>query len=181
MTGWVLSSLSFLLSLLTGGHEISPEAIALLFVKEILGGIIMGFLLGWIGFFMLKQVDQYQVEVLITLALVTGGYALSLKCHISGPIAIVITGLMIGNDGRKLAMSEKTRQHLDTFWELIDEILNAILFVLIGLEVFVISITGKFLILGCIAIPVVLFVRFYLYQHSGNIIEEMDQIKPEYH
>ncbi|MBU0992842.1 MAG: sodium:proton antiporter [Proteobacteria bacterium] len=149
-----------LLSLAAGGHDVSPQAIAILFAEEVIGGILMGLALGWTGFYLLKQVDQYQVEILITLALVTGGYALSLKFHLSGPIAIVIAGLMIGNNGRKLAMSEKTRQHLDAFWELIDEILNAVLFVLIGLEVLVISITGPFLIMGAIAIAVVLFARF---------------------
>ena len=149
-----------LLSMAQGGHDVSVAGVAILFIEEVLGGIVMGFALGWVGFHMLKQVDQYQVEILITLALVTGGYALSLNLHLSGPIAVVITGLMIGNSGRRLAMSQTTRHHLDTFWELVDEILNALLFVLIGLEVLVISINATYLALGAIAIPIVLFARF---------------------
>lgn len=149
-----------ILSLLSGGHDVSASGISLLFAKEVIGGVLMGLILGWGGFLMLRRVDQYQVEILITLALVTAGYALSLNFHLSGPIAVVVIGLMVGNSGRKLAMSEKTRQHLDMFWELIDEILNAVLFVLIGLDVLVISVTAKNLMFGVIAIPVALFARF---------------------
>ncbi len=149
-----------LLSLLSGGHDISVSGIGFLFAKEVVGGILVGLGIGWIGYIMLKKVDQYQVEILITLALVTSSYALSLNLHLSGPIAVVVIGLMIGNNGRKFAMTEKTRQHLDMFWELIDEILNAILFVLIGLEVLVISVTMKNLMFGLMAIPVSLIARF---------------------
>jgi len=105
-------------------------------------------------------VDNYQVEVLITLALVMGGYALANAIHVSGPIAMVVAGIFIGNRGRLFAMSEKTREHLDSFWELIDEILNAVLFLLIGLEILVLTIKGNYLIAGLIMIPVVLLARF---------------------
>ncbi len=149
-----------LLGLASGEYEFSINRVILLFLKEVLGGIILGLVLGWISFQALKRVDEYPVEILITLALVTGGYSLAMNLHTSGPITIVVAGLMIGNQGRRLAMSNITRDHLDTFWELIDEILNAVLFVLIGLEVLVISLKGKFIILGCIAIPVVLLSRF---------------------
>ncbi len=149
-----------LLGMASGGHEIEIGHAVLLFIEEVFGGIVLGLLLGWIAFHALKRVDDYQVEILITLALVAGGYALALKLHTSGPIAIVIAGLMIGNHGRRLAMSKLTRQHLDTFWELVDEILNAVLFVLIGLEVIVISFTGRYLLMGCVAIPIVLLARF---------------------
>jgi CPA1 family monovalent cation:H+ antiporter len=100
------------------------------------------------------------VEVLITLALVAGGYALANALHISGPLAIVVAGLLIGNHGRALAMSLVTREHLDTFWELVDEILNAVLFVLIGLEMVVLALTQKYLLAGIMAIPLVLLARF---------------------
>jgi CPA1 family monovalent cation:H+ antiporter len=143
-----------------GGHEVSLAKVSMLFCVEVFGGALLGFVLGWIGFYFIKQVDEYQVEIMMTLALVTGGYAASLSLHVSGPIAIVIIGIMMGNKGRSLAMSEKTRQHLDTFWELIDELLNAVLFVLIGLEVLVISIRGTYLFFGLLAIPVVLFARW---------------------
>jgi CPA1 family monovalent cation:H+ antiporter len=116
-------------------------------------------LLGWVGFIMLKSVDNYQVEVLITLALVTGGYALALSMHTSGPLAIVVAGLFIGNHGRKFAMSDRTREHLDMFWELVDETLNSVLFVLIGLELLVVFLTGSYIIAGLFAIVIVLFAR----------------------
>ena len=108
---------------------------------------------------MLKNVDEYTVEILLTLALVSGGYALASVIHTSGPIAIVVAGLMIGNHGRMYAMSETTREHLDNFWELIDEILNAVLFVWIGLEVLVLSFTWDHLWAGLLAIPLILISR----------------------
>jgi CPA1 family monovalent cation:H+ antiporter len=109
---------------------------------------------------MLKSVDNYQVEVLITLAVVTGGFALADTLHISGPIAIVVAGLFIGNHGRLLAMSDRTRDHLDTFWELVDEVLNAVLFVLIGLEVLVLTFNGMYFVAGLLMIPILLITRF---------------------
>jgi len=105
------------------------------------------------------EVDSYQVEVLITLALVMGGYALATALHVSGPIAVVVAGLLIGNQGRLLAMSDRTREHLDNFWELLDEVLNAVLFVLIGLELLVLSFSGEYLLAAVLAIPIVLFSR----------------------
>jgi len=153
-----------LLSLAGAGHgshgEVNAMSIATLFIQEAIGGAIFGFVIGYIAFRMLASIDNYQVEVLITLGLVLGGYALASELHLSGPIAIVVAGLIIGNEGRKYAMSDKTREHLDNFWELIDEILNAMLFVLIGLEVLVLSINMQYLLAGLIMIPVVLLIRF---------------------
>jgi CPA1 family monovalent cation:H+ antiporter len=147
-----------------GGHgahgEVNALSIATLFAQEAIGGAIFGFVIGYITFRMLASIDNYQVEVLITLGLVLGGYALASAIHVSGPIAIVIAGLLIGNKGRKYAMSDKTREHLDNFWELIDEILNAMLFVLIGLEVLVLTFNTQYLWAGIIMIPVVLIIRF---------------------
>jgi len=100
------------------------------------------------------------VEILLTLALVTGGYALATALHLSGPIAIVVAGLLIGNHGRSFAISDHTRQNLDMFWELIDEILNAMLFLFIGLEVLLLAFNGKLLLAGLLAIPVLLFARW---------------------
>ncbi len=134
--------------------------VVLLFVEEVLGGALLGILLGFGAYLMLKSVDNYQVEILITLALVMGGYELANLLHTSGPIAVVVAGLLIGNQGRRLAMSEKTREHLDAFWDLVDELLNAILFVLIGLEVLVLSFQSAYLKAGLVAIPLVLFARF---------------------
>jgi len=105
-------------------------------------------------------VDNYQVEILLTLAIATGGYALADSLHLSGPIAIVCAGLLIGNQGRHLGMSEETRHRMDVFWELIDEILNALLFVLIGLEVLIVRISPSFLWAVLFIILVVLASRF---------------------
>lgn len=148
------------LELATGQQEISFNHISLLFITEAIGGAIYGFIIGYIAYMALKSIDDYQVEVLITLALVTGGYALAQHLHISGPIAIVVAGLMIGNHGRRLAMSEKTRKRLDDFWELIDEILNALLFLLIGVELLLIHISQSYIIASLIIIPTVLIARF---------------------
>lgn len=142
-----------------GGHAVTFQHIASLFLQEALGGVIFGLGIGYLTFRLLRSVDNYQVEVLLTLALVVGGYALATAWHLSGPIAIVVAGLLIGNHGRRLAMSSKTREHLDTFWELVDEILNAVLFVLIGLEVLLLTFSRDLLLAGILAIPTLLLAR----------------------
>ena len=141
------------------GHKFSPGHIAHLFTEEVLGGIAVGLVFGWLAYKLLKSVDNYQVEILLTLALVMGVYAISSKLNFSGPIAIVVAGLLIGNHGRHFAMSEKTRQNLDMFWELIDEILNSLLFVLIGIELIIIRLSPGHIIAGMIAVVIVLFSR----------------------
>jgi len=142
------------------GTSMSASHIAGLFLEEAVGGAIFGFVIGWIVYRLLKSVDNYRVEVLLTLALVMGGYALAAVIHVSGPIAVVVAGLFIGNHGRRFAMSDTTRQNLDTFWELIDEVLNALLFVLIGLEILVLTFTRQLFIAGLLAIPAILFARW---------------------
>lgn len=149
-----------------GGHgdghsEMDAMGIATLFVQEAVGGAIFGLIIGYIAYRMLATIDNYQVEILLTLALVFGGHALAVALHLSGPIAIVVAGLLIGNEGRKMAMSDKTREHLDNFWELIDEILNAVLFVLIGLEVLLLTFLPQYVWAGLIMIPTVLAIRFF--------------------
>ena len=150
-----------LLDVVTGHAEVTFGSIAGLFLQEAVGGAAFGLVVGYLAFLMLRQVEDYQVEILITLALVTGGYALANALHLSGPIAIVVAGLLIGNHGRTLAMSASTRDHLDTFWELVDEILNAVLFVLIGLELLVLPFDRSVVLLALLAIPTVLFARFF--------------------
>ena len=150
-----------ILGIATGQNEPTVSAITNLFVIEVLGGLGIGFALGLVAFLMLRSIDQYQVEILITLALVTGGYSLAQHLHTSGPLAMVVAGLMIGNHGRILAMSPKTEEHLDSFWELIDEILNAILFLVIGLEILVLAFQTSHLLFGIIAIPLTLGVRMF--------------------
>ncbi|MBW2060415.1 MAG: sodium:proton antiporter [Deltaproteobacteria bacterium] len=149
-----------LLGIATGEHEVNFSELSLFFLEEGVGGIVYGFLLGLLAYYVLKSVDNYQLEILITLAVVTGGYALALTMHTSGPLAIVVAGLFVGNRGRRFAMSAKTREHLDTFWEMVDEILNAMLFVLIGLEILILTLSGWYLVAGCLAILVVLLARF---------------------
>jgi CPA1 family monovalent cation:H+ antiporter len=149
-----------ILAVATGKSSPDPAEIGLLFLKEAVGGIVVGLVLGWIVYRMLRSVDAYQVEVLLTLALVSGGYALAEVLHVSAPIAMVAAGLLIGNHGRSFAMSDRTRDHLDTFWELIDEFLNAILFMLIGMEIIVLALDLPLVLAGLLAIGCVLIGRF---------------------
>lgn len=142
-----------------GGEQIEIWDVALLITEEVGGGILLGLALGYLGFRLLGSIDHYQTEVLLTLALVMGGYSLAAAVHFSGPLAMVVAGLFIGNKGRNSAMSEVTADYVDKFWELIDEILNALLFVLIGLEFLLIPFEMRFLVAGFIAIAVVLMVR----------------------
>jgi len=142
------------------GQRASAAHIGLLFLEQALGGAVFGFVMGWIAYVLLKSVDNYRVEMMLTLALVMGGYALASVIHVSGPIAVVVAGLFIGNQGRRFAMSDTTRENLDAFWALIDEILNALLFVMIGLEILVLSITHDLLFAGLLAIPVILLARW---------------------
>ena len=148
-----------LLGIATGAHKASVGEISFLFLQEAIGGAVCGFVFGYLVYQLLLRVDNYQVEVLMTLALVMGGYAFADAFHLSGPIAMVVAGLLIGNQGRLLAMSESTQQHLDIFWELIDEVLNAVLFVLIGLEILILTFTWDYFGVGLIMIPVVLLAR----------------------
>ena len=149
-----------LLEMATGHHTTYiPDAISL-FATETIGGAIFGLVIGWIAYRILKSIDNYQIEILVTLSLVTGGYALASAINISGPIAIVVAGLLIGNHGRKLAMSEVTRNNLDMFWELIDVILNSVLFVLMGLELLVLQLSLTHVLAAVAAIFIVLLSRF---------------------
>ena len=148
-----------LVGLAAGQAEASVISVGKLFLVEVGGGIFLGGVIGYVAYWMLKTIDNYQVEILITLALVTGGYQLAASWHLSGPLAMVVAGLMIGNHGRLMAMSDTTRDHLDLFWELVDEILNALLFLLIGLEIFVLTWSGQAFSAGLVLIVVVLASR----------------------
>ena len=149
-----------ILGIATAGEEATVLHVAELFAVEVLGGLAYGAVVGYLTYRMLKSVDHYQVEILLTLALVTGGYALAQRLHISGPLAMVVAGLLVGNHGRAFAMSEKTQARLDSFWELVDEFLNAILFVLIGVEVVILELAPGFLIAGVLLIPLILLARW---------------------
>ncbi|GMR07812.1 MAG: sodium:proton antiporter [Gammaproteobacteria bacterium] len=167
-----------ILGIATGGQEVNAMNITILFLEEAVGGIILGFVLGSMAFYLLKDVDNYPVEILLTLALVMGGYSLAIAIHTSGPITMVVAGLLIGNHGRRYAMSDKTREHLDTFWELVDEILNAVLFVLIGFELLIISFSPSSIYAGLLAIPVVLLARFLSVSFPIKLMSLKQQFSP---
>jgi CPA1 family monovalent cation:H+ antiporter len=149
-----------LMQLALGNSNVTPGSVALLFIEEAVGGAVLGLVIGVLAYQMLKRVNNYQVEVIITLALVMGGYALADRIHTSGPIAMVVAGLLIGNHGRTYAMSDNTRERLDDFWELMDEIMNALLFMLMGLEMLILPFTTALLIAGLAAIVIALFARW---------------------
>ena len=144
----------------SGSNALDLGDITFLFLREALGGAVLGLGAGAVAFWTLRSIDEYNLEVIITLALVTVTYEVAHMLHTSGLIAVVASGLLIGNHGTRLAMSETTREHLTNFWTLIDEILNAVLFLLIGLEVIIISITPSLMWVSLIAIPLVLGARF---------------------
>ncbi|WP_022826035.1 cation:proton antiporter [Hymenobacter norwichensis] len=149
-----------LLQIAEAGREAATfSVISKLFLREVFGGIILGIALGYVTYWALRTIDNYKVEVLITLALVMGGTALAASLHTSAPLAIVVAGLIVGAKARQMGMSDETRDYLDKFWELLDEVLNAVLFVLIGLEMLVLHITRTTLIIGVITIAVVLVGR----------------------
>ncbi|TDN38738.1 sodium:proton antiporter [Hymenobacter sp. UV11] len=143
-----------------GTDKATPGLIGQLFLQEAAGGLVLGAALGYAAFWALRSIDNYQVEVLITLALVMGGTALATALHTSGPLAMVVAGLIVGDKGRELGMSDVTREYLDKFWEMLDEILNAVLFVLIGLKMLVLHISSTTLLVGLVAIVVVLAARW---------------------
>jgi monovalent cation:H+ antiporter, CPA1 family len=142
-----------------GGGDFSLFHAGELFLVEAVGGAVLGLIVGWIAYRAMKAIDDYSVEVMITLATVMGGYALASALHVSGPVAMAVAGLLIGNHGVSYAMSEITRDHLLKFWALIDDILNAILFLLIGLEGIVLAERLGLLWLGALTIPLVLMAR----------------------
>lgn len=148
-----------LLMLLLSGEQVDAAHVAIIFAEEAIGGIIFGLILGGLGYYLVSTIDNYKVEVLITLALVMGGYGLAMYLHTSGPIAVVVAGLLTGNVLREHAMSDRTRQSVDDFWELIDEILNVILFALIGLEILIIPFDAQWFVAALLLIIVVVSVR----------------------
>lgn len=136
-------------------------SVAWLFAKEGIGGLLLGAFLGFTASRVLKKIDDYKVSVLITLSIVMGGFLIAKSLHVSSPLAMVVAGLIIGNYGKKVAMSEMTKDYLEKFWELIDEILNAILFLFIGFELLLLPNLEKQLLIGLVTILIVLFARIF--------------------
>jgi len=143
------------------GGEISFGNIAELFLIEVVGGIALGLAIGWITYRLLKSIDDYDIEVIITLAAVMGGTMIAQHFHLSAPLAMVTAGLIVGTDTvRESSMSEITEQYVDKFWELIDILLNTMLFVMIGMEILVLTFNGKYILAGFIIIPILLVARY---------------------
>ena len=142
-----------------GIENISVWKIIWLFVREAGGGLLFGWLLGYIGYLALRSIDNYVVEVMVTLAIVMGGYSLAEIIHVSGPLSMVVAGIITGNKSMDVVASDVTRDYIGKFWELIDEVMNAVLFLLIGFEMLIIPFNVTLLFLGCIAIVIVLFAR----------------------
>jgi CPA1 family monovalent cation:H+ antiporter len=151
---------ALLLDMLANGDAPAPQSVAELLAHEAGGGIAFGLVLGYLTYLLLKSIDHYGVEVLVTIAAVMGGSTLASRLHVSGPLAMVVAGLVVGNYGRSHAMSETTRRYVDLFWELLDDMLNAVLFLLIGLEAAVIAFAPQLLAAGVAAIALTLAARW---------------------
>jgi CPA1 family monovalent cation:H+ antiporter len=149
-----------LLGIVTGSTEPTFTSVALLLLTEIVGALLLGLLLGYLAFFMLKGVDSYPVEIIITMALATAGYSLAERVHVSAPLTVVVAGLVIGNHGARIAMSERTREHLFSFWDLVDEVLNLVLFGLVGLQLLGFDAEEVAWPAAVLLVPVVLLARF---------------------
>ena len=167
---------TLLLGMATGAEDVSVPGAGRLFAVEALGGATLGMAAGWTAFLALRSIDDHNLEVLITLALVMGGYALAHSFGVNGPIAMAVAGLIIGNHGRRFAMSNNTRDHVNKFWSLIDETLNAVLFLLIGVEVVVILEDWRLVLIGVAAIPITLAARalsvgapMLVLKHGGSL------------
>jgi CPA1 family monovalent cation:H+ antiporter len=146
-----------------GGHGPGAETelvdIAVLFVEEVAGGALLGLAAGYAAYRMMRSIDHFPLEVLITVALVLGTYSLAGALHVSGPIAVVVAGILTGNHGKRMAMSDATADHVASFWTLNDEILNAVLFLLIGMEVLAVNLEPSHLLAGALLVPVCLLAR----------------------
>lgn len=161
---------TIVVAIAVGGEHgsVGPEDVLELFIREAVGGAVLGVVAGYAGYRAMRTINEYSLEVLITLAIVMVTYSAALLLHLSGPIAVVVAGLFIGNHGVKFAMSEVTRDHVHKFWTLLDEILNSVLFLLIGFEVLVVASRTDYLPVALMAIPVVLLARFL--SVSGSIV-----------
>lgn len=144
----------------SGASAVDVLVVGKLFLQEAIGGMLFGALLGYIGYYALRSIDDYKVEILVTLAIVMGGYSIAGYLHVSGPLAMVVAGIITGNKVKDEVLSHISRDYLVKFWELIDEILNAVLFLLIGLELLTIKINPTILLIGAISISVVMMARW---------------------
>lgn len=165
-----------------GVDAVSPWDILELFGLEVFGGILLGLFLGWLSYRLMRGIDDFSIEIIITLAAVMVGTVVAHKLHVSAPLAMVAAGLVVGNDKvRDAAMSEETERYVDKFWELLDILLNAILFVLIGMEMLILVYEGSYIVAGLIAIPLVLLARFASLWLPVRIFEKKLEFVPRTH
>lgn len=169
---------ALLLGVLASGTTPDATHVGKLLAHEAGGGIVYGLVLGYGTYRLLKSIDNYKVEVLLTLAMVLGGYALARHLHVSGPLAMVVAGLVVGNHGRAKAMSDTTRRYVDMFWELIDEILNAVLFVLLGMEVLVVSFSFGIFVGAAVAATVTLLARLLVVGLPTRALHRLFRLPP---
>ena len=156
----ILVTVAFGASIGGGEHALGASAVVGLFIREAFGGALLGIVCGYFAFLLMRRMDDYVIEVITTIALVTGAYTIALHLHISGPIAMVVAGVFIGNTGRRLAMSEETKTHVTQFWHLVDEILNAALFVLIGFQIIMLSYQVSILVISVLCVPLAVGARW---------------------
>tara|TARA_R110000787_G_scaffold70646_8_gene157048 strand:- start:3071 stop:4306 length:1236 start_codon:yes stop_codon:yes gene_type:complete len=167
-----------------GGTDISFISISELFLVEVVGGIILGLIIGWVTYKLMKTINDYDIEVIITIAAVMGGTVVAQKLHLSAPLAMVTAGLIVGTDTvRQSSMSEVTEQYVDKFWELIDILLNTVLFVMIGMEMLVLTFNSTYIIAGFIVVPLLLISRYVslllpikLYQKKLDFVPKTNMI-----
>ena len=167
-----------LVGLATGTSDFSASHVATLLAREVVGALVLGVVAGYAACWLLSDIDSYPVEILITLALATGGYSLAEYLHVSAPLAVVVMGLVVGNHGATNHMSEKTREHLFSFWGLLDELLNLILFGLIGLEVIALSFDFAIVWVGLVAIVVVILARGVSVALPMAVLRRFHQVSP---
>ncbi len=163
----------------SGGTPPTVSDVTLLFARQAIGGISYGLVLGLVAYWLMSKIDDPHIEILLTMAVVTGGYFVAEHLEVSGPLSMVVSGIFIGNYGRKYNMSAHTREHLDSFWELLDELLNAALFFLVGLEMLLLfPISGTSIVIGLLAIPLVLLSRLTVVATPFMVFKRRDEYPP---
>ncbi|HBH07628.1 MAG TPA: sodium:proton antiporter [Flavobacteriales bacterium] len=167
-----------LLSLAKNADSVTALDVVQLFGLEVFGGLIFGFAMGYIAYRLMRSISNYEVEVLITLALVMATHVISVYLHLSAPLAVVVAGLLIGNRARGDAMGEQTENYIDKFWELVDLLLNAILFVLIGLELLLVEYHINWLLAGVLLIPLVVLARYAAVWPAVQIFKKRLELLP---
>lgn len=162
----------------SGIENVTFAETSILFMQEVFGGMGLGLITGLIGFQMMKMIDHYKTEVLISLAIVMGGYSIAHYLHVSGPLAMVVAGLFIGNQGKELAMSNVTLDYTYKFWEMVDEVLNAVLFVLIGLELILVDLSPSIIGIGLVVTVMVLCVRYVALAVPSYVLRLKNSFSP---